>query len=99
MYGAEVSRRPMCLVFSVYKKEDFENFSQPSYVNLYVKYLKPNNLIILGFTASLNIRRFQIPLFWTQNLIQNRIELERLVREDKIYFEKLCIAFKTYHSG
>ena len=37
-------------------------------------------------------------LLGVKGLIQNRVGLEGLVREDKIYFEKLCIAFKTYHS-
>ena len=87
-----------CLVSGVYKKEDLENFSQPSYINLYFKYLKPNNLIIFGFTGILNIRRSQNPLLWTENLIKNRVGIERPVRETKICFENQYIAFKTDHS-
>lgn len=87
-----------CLVLRVYKKENLENSSRPSYINLYFKYLKPNNLIVFRFTVSLNIRWSQNPLFWAQSLIQNTVRLERLVRETKIYFENLCIAFETYHS-
>jgi hypothetical protein len=68
------------------------------YINLYIKYFKPNSLIIYGFTASLNIRRSQNSLSRAENLIQNRVGLQRLVREAKIYFGNLCIAFKTYHS-
>jgi len=33
-------------------------------------------------------------LLGVKGLIQNRVGLEGLVREDKIYFEKLCIVFK-----
>jgi len=51
------------LVYSVYKKGYLENSSWPSCINLHVKYWKTNNLLIFGFTASLNIRRFQNTLF------------------------------------
>jgi hypothetical protein len=37
-------------------------------------------------------------LLGVKGLIQNGVGLENLLREAKIYFEKLCIAFKTYHS-
>ena len=56
------------LVYSFYKEEYLENPSWSSNINLHAKYLKPNNLMIFGFTASLNIRGSQNTLFWVQNL-------------------------------